>query len=86
MELCNAMNTTTPDWWPLERSMRAAGLPIETCGAWMWMYQDARGHAYKHRDSRKYIIIDGLRIHSGASVTDAEHGRELLQTGEYHAV
>ena len=81
-------NTDKPDWWPLERSMRAAGLPIETCGAWMWMFEDADGNSYKHRDSRQYLVIDELKLFSQAFSTcgslsaDEPEARELLATGD----
>lgn len=54
----NVYNYTEPDWYPLERAVCLAGLPIETTGEFMWMCENPRGtHQYKHRDTRKYAHL-----------------------------
>jgi hypothetical protein len=51
-------NYTKPDWWPLERTVRAMGLPIATCFEFMWMFEESPGvHAYKHCDTRRYARL-----------------------------
>ena len=51
-------NYTQPDWSPLERVVRLAGLPRATCGEFMWMSEDTPGvHYYKHRCTRLYVAF-----------------------------
>lgn len=59
-----------PDWKPLERAVQLAGLPLRTCGDFMFMHQDTRGVChYKHIDTRNYA---SLRIDSTPEVCVAE--------------
>ena len=49
---------TTPDWTPLERAVKIAGLPASTCGEFMWMGEWTEGeHSYKHIVTRKYARL-----------------------------
>ncbi len=57
-KLAHVHNYTTPDWAPLEAAVKAAGLPLATCGEFMWMCENPAGvHQYKHRDTRKYVHV-----------------------------
>lgn len=59
-----------PDWKPLERAVQLAGLPLMTCGDFMFMHQDTRGVChYKHIDTRNYA---SLRIDSTPDVCVSE--------------
>ena len=54
-------NYTTPDWGPLERAVNLAGLPLDTCGEFMWMCEQPQGvHQFKHRDTRQYAVLEAL--------------------------
>ncbi len=48
-----------PNWSPLERAVKLAGLPPEACSAYMWMAGDGKIQAYKHRDTRCYVRLSG---------------------------
>jgi hypothetical protein len=51
-------NYLEADWRPLERAVGLAGLPLGTCGAFMWMCEEPMGvHQYKHRVSRRYLRL-----------------------------
>jgi len=40
--------------------MKAAGLPVDMCGEFMWMYRDANGtEHYKHYNTRRYVHFTG---------------------------
>lgn len=61
--LAHIYNYEAPDWAPLEAAVKAAGLPLETCGEFMWMCENPQGtHQYKHRDTRKYVHISGVAL------------------------
>lgn len=52
-------NYNTPNWEPLERAVRQAGLPLEVCGEFMWMAEFVPGqHSYKHCNTRKYAVLN----------------------------
>jgi hypothetical protein len=56
--LASIHNYENPDWKPLERAVTAAGLPVATCGEFMWMCENPAGvHQYKHRDTRQYAHL-----------------------------
>ena len=50
------MNSTIPNWEPLQEQIG------ERCAEWMWMYQNNGLEHYKHRDTRRYLILDSLGI------------------------
>jgi hypothetical protein len=51
-------NYTTPNWAPLERAIKAAGLIPATAGEFMWMQEATPGvHSFKHRDTRSYAVL-----------------------------
>ena len=51
-------NYTTPNWAPLERAIKAAGLIPATCAEFFWMQEATPGnHSYKHRDTRSYAVL-----------------------------
>jgi hypothetical protein len=51
-------NFEAPDWGPLERAVKLAGLPEEVCGEFMWMCEEVPGvQSYKHRDTRSYVRL-----------------------------
>jgi hypothetical protein len=67
-------NAITPDWAPLERAVKLAGLPRETCGEFMWIGEWAQGeHSYKHIVTRKYatLRIDTSLTEAAAAVCGA---------------
>jgi hypothetical protein len=47
-----------PNWLPLEESLRAAGVSVQACTAFMWMYRAEGLEFYKHIDTRRYLILD----------------------------
>jgi hypothetical protein len=47
-----------PNWSPLERSLVVAGLSVQECAGFMWMYRSERLEFYKHIDTRRYLILD----------------------------
>lgn len=51
-------NATTPDWAPLERAVKIAGLPRETCSEFMWVGEWVQGeNSYKHIVTRNYAKL-----------------------------
>ena len=44
--------STTPCWEPLEQHIG------ERCEEWMWMYRANGLEYYKHRETRRYLILD----------------------------
>lgn len=53
----------TPNWGPLEAAMRELGLPVATCGNWMWMYREGTVEHYKNINTRRYLrlkMVNGL--------------------------
>ena len=40
--MSNAAADFTPNWAPLEAAMVELGLPVSTCGNFMWMYREGR--------------------------------------------
>jgi hypothetical protein len=75
-------NATTPDWAPLERAVKLAGLPRKTSGEFMWMGEWAQGeHSYKHIVTRKYarLRIDTPLTEAAAAVFSAT---DLIPTKE----
>ena len=51
-------NFSEPNWKPLERAVELAGLPLATCGEFMWMQENPVGvHHYKHIDTRSYVRL-----------------------------
>jgi len=61
-------NYETPDWGPLERAIKAAGLPPETAGEFMWMCEQPQGnHQYKHCDTRGYAHLTAELDESAAA-------------------
>jgi hypothetical protein len=54
----NPFNLDIANWDLLERAVIIAGLPVDTCGSFMWMGEWRQGeHQYKHRDSRMYVVL-----------------------------
>jgi hypothetical protein len=75
-------NATTPDWAPLERAVKIAGLPAASCGEFMWMGEWTEGeHSYKHIVTRQCAR---LRIDTPlAEAAAAIHGAmDLIPTQE----
>ena len=51
-------NYNRPERGPLERAVKAAGLPPNTCGEFMWMCEQPKGvHKYKNCATRGYAIL-----------------------------
>ena len=51
-------NYERPNWNPLEEAVSAAGLPLDTCGEFMWMCENPAGtHQYKHCNTRGYAHL-----------------------------
>jgi hypothetical protein len=44
----------TPNWKPLQTFIAGRG----GLGEWMWMYHQGDFEYYKHRDTRRYLILD----------------------------
>ena len=64
-------NSTTPDWAPIERAVKIAGLPARICGEFMWMGEWTEGeHAYKHIVTRQYahLRIDTPAVEAAQAV------------------
>lgn len=54
----DCFNSQVPNWELLEHAIRAAGLPLDVVGEFMWMCEQPEGtHLYKHRDTRKYVRL-----------------------------
>ena len=51
--------TTTPNWTPLEVRMTSLSGQIDIICEFMWMYrdEDARIEYYKHRFTRRYLLL-----------------------------
>ena len=54
---------TTPNWAPLEQRL------VQFCAEFMWMYRENGIEHYKHRDTRRYLLL-------------AEDGRCLRRTAK----
>lgn len=55
------MGLGSPNWLPLETSLRESGRPVSLCAAFMWMWRDRGIEFYKHIDSRRYLLLDSER-------------------------
>ena len=74
--------TTTANWTPLEAKLKSLGGHPGVIREFMWMYgdEDARIEYYKHRFTRRYLLLheDGRcfrRAESG--LVEAEFQKEL---------
>jgi hypothetical protein len=65
-----------PNWLPLESAVLAAGLPLETCSEYMWMYRADGWEHYKHRNSRRYLTLPSTDL---AELSTPGHLRTLLR-------
>lgn len=52
------MGLGSPNWLPLETSLRESGRSVSLCAAFMWMWRDRGIEFYKHIDSRRYLLLD----------------------------
>lgn len=52
------MGFGSPNWLPLETSLRESGRSVSLCAAFMWMWRDRGIEFYKHIDSRRYLLLD----------------------------
>ena len=63
----------TPNWTPLE-----CRLPPALCAEFMWMFRQAGVEHYKHRDTRRYLLLG----QSGECVVRMESGFEEVDFEE----
>jgi hypothetical protein len=68
-------NYARPDWTLLEAAIQAAGLPLATCGEFMWMGEWREGeHSYKHRDTRQYVRLRKETVDGAGQVRMSRRG------------
>ena len=63
----------TPNWSPLE-----CRLPPALCAEFMWMFRQAGVEHYKHRDTRRYLLLG----QGGECVARTEKGFEEVDFEE----